>query len=1687
MKSGIRHLLRAVAFGFVLLLVFASGLVALRAEPAKVDGRALASASASALPSADALDAGVVARGTDEVSDAGPIALSAEEGLFYHDVDLLTERPNRLSGSEHAQAAADHIERRLRGIGLTDVFTLDMPVWLLRTRSCTLDVGGTSIRLEPLRPNVIVPPTTPTKGLSAPLIYAGRGEASDYGARSPAGKIVVLDYDSYDGWERAFALGARAVLFVGRGDETVVQPKHAEVPLNQLRFYVSAQALAEAGVDLKQDRDDVTLRSLLHWEKSRGRNVIARIKGTEPTFAGEHAEPEAVVLSAAYDAYGVVPGLAKGARGAANVAALLEAARAFKEQPPRRDLVLMFLDGEAHAHQGAREVYDALLMSPDTDKELSEQHRTELAELDATLGLLAKQKLALASGAKSAPSLALERALADEANFARDDLRKEVQLLRLSKRTRGSGDGSKERELDAERLRWDEIQRALHQDALASFVEAQHAVAAGSGKSSVEGQLYETIFSELERRTRERLERRAAELRELVVIDGQREKLRAALSVDDGGTQKLAWIVLHVNFDLGDGGKSFGVVVGDWTNQLFPWRQPKPDGDNPGYYGRILNALSEAAKLKPLSRLSMATLGDPTLGRTFAPGRFVSSGSVAGAYGIYNVSLMTGYDARPRDGQPGDTFAALDWQRIRELGQQAAELVARAADLKDLSLPRVFKAYAQSKRPGYAGGQSSGYYAGLQVSGSLKENRPATGALVALWPGNQGWSANAWATRDQAAMMPGYDPTVIEGVDERGRFRLLSVPEDMFTEVMGLGALFDEFASVRAVSTQEQQAQKLAGSMRVNLVFAKAYGFTQYRTYETSPDRLKVLKASTDAPFRENRALWGELKNHGFIYVSDQVVDYTLKLFQPMGPVALGEFTSKSPFGAGVPPEELKPGLRLSERSALDLWRLNERRLDQLRARGVTSADLEILHSRARHAADVAKTEPLVALKEAGYLRSASLSQRVYQPLRVAMDDLVHAIVVLLLLAIPFAFAMERLTFCATTVYGRIAGFTGWFLVTFGLLYWLHPGFAIAATPIIIFLAFAIVLLSSLVIYIVVRKFKTELRAIQGQGARGHDLEVSRMGTMLAAIGMGMSTMRRRPTRTTLTAVTVVMLTFTILCFASFSRTVGVRSIYEGPPAQGAPQGVLIRKLDYSEIVPGVLDMLRGEEGEGGLIAAHYWLTRDSSSSGRLSVARADGESLTTDALMGVPLDELERSPELARVFAGMDAAGARRALAEGGVFLPAIMEDVLKVKPGDSVLVAGRSVRVAGTLDGGRLQRLKHLDGQSILPVDFQDAASVAAGGARRDSRAAENELLVADEVDRDFVHLSSDQVIVASSDLVRSLGGKLHVLTLYPGKGIDVAEHGRRLAEIVVMPVWAAGPEGVERLLLTVLTEVSGGLSLGVPLLLGGLIIFGTLLGSISDREKEIYTFSALGLSPGHVGVLFFAEATVYAVVGGMGGQLLAQFVALGASHLARAGVIEPTSINYSSTNSLFAIGVVMLTVLVSAIYPALRASKSANPGLARAWQMPEAKGDRLELKFPFTVSAYDITGVVSFLAEHFRRHDDAGLGDFAASNVGIRRTEQGNLELYGDFALAPFDLGVTQHMTLTAVPSEIPGVDEIAIGIQRESGAASDWHRANRVFIRDLRRQFLLWRTLSNEMIEQYRLETLQTLGEGREEAA
>ncbi len=1768
----------------------------------------------------------------------------AARAEFTKDLAALTAAPHRLAGTAEGTAAARYVAGRLREIGLDEVVTQAFPVWQTHVTRCELVVDGTTLALQPLRPNLVVPPTTPEGGITGRLIYVGRGELSDYGQRDAAGAVVVLDYDSFDAWHRAFALGASAVVFLDQGPRAdaavaaTIPPdlKHTSLPANQPRFYIDATEAEAAGVDLTRNRESVTLLSEVTWRLGVGHNVVGVLRGTAPKFAAPGREAgESVVLAANLDSFGTVPTRSPGARSAANVAALLDAAQTLRSQPPKRDVIFLFVDNQARYHAGAREFYDALFTKHAEHERLTVMHLAEQERMRAVRQLLTSGE-PTTSEATVADDLSLQglltppgtqgrelmlQMLRQAADWTRDDLAKEVQILRLGWLDQGRAPPLEEQqaiqaEYDRRLARLADVQRALHNKDLPGLIRDFVDAPADDDATRGDRAAYRRTLTGLVRATVARVDRRLEELDLLTRMDRERGELREAVrgtSAARPGGDTLTYITLHASYNLGDASGVWGPVVGDWSQGFEGWQKPISSADSPGAYGRLMAALRDAGggasarwarDFATAWTLDPPTLSEPTQGLSFVGGPFVHSGAIAGGYSIPNLAFMTGHDALIRDGHPIDTVEHLDADRLRQQADQVTALTALAIDSPGLSLDRSFSYQMASKRPGWVEGTRSGDYASLRVSGGLSENRPASDALIAVWPGpkNFGGKGQAAWSAALAEGMPGFDPIVLEAVDQHGGFRLISFRTDVADEIATVAATFDDTGRVQAITSLDTLIHLRGEAIRTDLFVGRGgmASYMQFRTLDAGA--FKVIKAGSDTPLRVNQTLHGLLPPDLFFYTAAELLDNEIKLFEPSGPTVLGEFTREHPTGTGVKASTLRGGSRLSPSTAVDAWTLNESRLAQLRARSVSRVDLERVHARAGRVledagrdADAAEAEAGVAdtrerqnqslealtpqggevgggaleggaleggaleggggvapalpgsgnpsqavishggrdaqpttptastpppaarslaSREAALQRSTALSFVVYPALRQTMNDLVWAVVVLLLLAIPFAFAMERLAIGASSIYGRIGGFFVIFLVTFGLLYMMHPGFAVASTPVIIFLAFAILLLSSLVIYILVRKFKTELGEIQGQGHAAHAAEASQFGTMLAAVSMGMSTMRRRPTRTILTAVTVVALTFTIMSFASFGAEIGVKRDYLGAAGGDTPQAVLVRELDYSAIEPGVLDVVRGEAGVydtaatgslgGAVVLPQYWRVRRGGDEPQIVVARPDtGESLTLKGVMGLDPRELSAWAALGEALEPMmegegemtNAAGASASglLESDRVLLPPIVRDELGLVAGDTVLLSGRPVVYGGAFDPGAVQRLVGLDGQSVLPVNFEAAAAAAAAAGGVSGGGTTDDLGLAEDVEQDFEKLSPDSVAVVHNDLARRLGADLHLVSVYPlgsgdgsatpATGADPVDLAERVAQVTALPVWVAGPQGIERMLLTLLTSVQGGWALTVPLLLGGLIIFGTLLGSIQDREREIYTFSALGLSPGHVGALFFAEAAVYAVVGGMGGQLLAQFVALAAAQLASLGLISPPNINYSSSNSLFALGVVMLTVIISAAYPAYRASKSANPGLARSWKPPKAEGDLLTMTFPFTVSAYDITGVVSFLAEHFRRHDDSGLGRFAASDVGLRRDRQGHLVLDSDLALAPFDLGVTQRFSLTAVPSQIPGVDEVAITAQRTGGTRGDWQRLNRVFLADLRKQFLLWRTLSAERIEDYRMETLQNLGEAQ----
>ena len=1562
---------------------------------------------------------------------------SGAESPFLADCRALTQAPHRLSGTPEYRAAADHVERRLREIGVDRLLAQEFASVQTQVERCALETGGRTLRLLPMRPNGIVPPVSPAEGIRGRLLDAGAGGLADFGERSPRGRIVVLDYNCQRGWLRAFRLGAKAVVFVASGRAESWHAHYTHANANLPRFYYSGPR-----ADLP-DGAEATVHSQVVWRAATGRNIIAFLEGTEPVFHQEKAE--AIVVAANLDSFGEVPRLAPGARSAASCAALLMLAEHLAKHRPRRHVVVAFLDNQARGHAGCAAFYRALekdetIVRLDTRQEYLD-NETEF--LDALAELLGKDDtLAHDSPVRRELVTRLQRQAIGRA----DRVRTAMALLRT--RRAELDDAPARARLDAQldqwqarRDRWNRLLRALTRGTETGGVEAElHTVLSG-------------VRATASRRSRERAAARRA-----------READRALDELLGD-----VWISLHVSLLLGDGSPRWGLVIGG--DSALHSRH-----DDPGLYGKIqgtflraCEALKEAgagpAHFEPAS--ADGTLDPPRL--LWGAPSLVHSGEIAGKLGIYNLALATSQESLPREGTPDDTLAALDAARVEAQTVELAPLLAAAASQEGLSLRRAIvadKFYVGPEFP--KGTKPRGPMVIETVPGSQMGDRPLAGAIaqvLVLPRGEAPYRDLAYQPRKIYA----FDDFLLLRTDANGSYTFGPVRRDL-RPLRGFAAGFDERGAVAVTSTRGSARQT---HYRLNARAAR--GGAAVLPPQLHPLPAEVFRARGNSPLDDTRSFSQTLDGVVYWYCEPKVGGVKLFGLQAIvglvnGGEAPGDAAANTQ-GDGFAMDGTWTLPSAAVRSAADLWRLNESRMQVLRSRGILNSSVEELHGRAEDlllaanaTADVGRSEALAA--------SAFLAERpVYDLTRGTLNDLVRAVLVLLALCVPFAFALERLLIGATSIYRQILWFAGFFTLTFVVLFLSHPAFAISRTPTIIFLGFAIIVLSSLVIVLIMRKFEVELKVLQGLTTTVHAADVSRFSTVMAAMAMGISTMRRRPLRTALTATTIIMLTFTILCFASFGTETGIVKLFVGPSPGYA--GAFAHRVSWSALNEAALDVVAARWGSEATLCRRYWVSpRTAQNQGPL-LTRADGtRPLALRGVLGLDAAELARRPDLARVF------GADHADWDDTVLMTRAVAESLELRPGDMAIVGGRHLRVGPLLDAASVSAAKDMDGNGVLPVDFVEMQSAL-------GQAATGDEALAAQSQQSWAYLPTDSVVTVSCRTARLLGAALHAVTLYTADSRAATAMAEDMARILPLPVSATRADGAYRHVLGTLVQASGAADLVFPILLGGLVIFGTMLGSVADREKEIYTFSSLGLAPPHVASLFFAEAMVYSVLGGLAGYLLAQATMKVLGVLAGYGLVRVPEMNYSSANAIVTILIVMATVLVSSIYPAIKASRSANPGILRTWRLPTPTGDVFDIAFPFTVSEYDITGVVSFLKEHFDNFGDTGLGVFMARDARLVRCPDGQLGLHAALALAPFDLGVTQGFELRSAPSEIPGIDEVTIKLTRTSGQPKDWQRLNKVLLDDLRRQFLIWRALPNETMELYRQRTLAALAEGEQE--
>jgi hypothetical protein len=761
----------------------------------------------------------------------------------------------------------------------------------------------------------------------------------------------------------------------------------------------------------------------------------------------------------------------------------------------------------------------------------------------------------------------------------------------------------------------------------------------------------------------------------------------------------------------------------------------------------------------------------------------------------------------------------------------------------------------------------------------------------------------------------------------------------------------------------------------------------------------------------------------------------TVKVVMTSGQIGVGQRLlllggdTDHPFGTGLRSTLGSVVLTgLAARVAADQTGLNEHRLADLERHGITSRPLRQLHDASRLAASESD--------EASQRQAWSLAARAHSAIASLGADAVTGVLFVLLALLPFSVFVERLVVEARTIHRQVGWTVVAFLVAFTVLRFSHPAFNLTLYPLVVLIGFLILALSIAVTVIGLGRLNTQLRQIVSPVVARHRFESRRSAMAGRAFLLGLAHMRRRPLRTALTCGTLMLLTFSLVSFTAVQSTVRFHLSDLSRETVAGGDAVLIRNPGWAGLVGAVTDHLGTSLGV--TAAPRIWYERP----GLVRYAEA-----TTSVAGALGLTPQEST---VTVLEGLLVAGRWFSGARHECLLPVARATEIGLTGSDAGVVSvdyfGESYLVVGLFDGTALDAYVDVSATPLTPLDIDayQPEELRAGADRRGEPPA-------------FAHLPASQILLLPARVVAGMGQYARLASVaaaLPG--------GSRQLESLAHSVDGNLFARLNGRLLVVDTgknfTMSGERGVWVPLAIAAFIVFNTMLGSVYERMPEIAIFNSVGLAPNHVTGLFVAEAAAFATLGGIGGYLVAQVV----SKIGLVGGVFPgLTVNFSSYSAVGTLFMVMVLVVLSASYPARAAGRLCVPGVERSWQMPRPEGNGFVLTMPFSLRMSEAVGLCRYIAEYLATSDEQSIGaPFYAEDVTCGLGDGVGATVW----LAPFDSGVSQQVRVDSAQGA-DGYATIVLSVLRNAGEEATWLRANRHFVDGVRRQFLMWRALSD----------------------
>jgi uncharacterized protein YhhL (DUF1145 family) len=771
--------------------------------------------------------------------------------------------------------------------------------------------------------------------------------------------------------------------------------------------------------------------------------------------------------------------------------------------------------------------------------------------------------------------------------------------------------------------------------------------------------------------------------------------------------------------------------------------------------------------------------------------------------------------------------------------------------------------------------------------------------------------------------------------------------------------------------------------------------------------------------------------------------------------------------------------LDIPRQTAQSLIRLNAQRLALQTERGLADRHTVTFHQRSEEL--LAATEMTGAQRPSFYQRlltardALTYAIMVHPILRANITDAVISILWYMGLLVPFIFFFEKLVFGFSDIRKQLAAQVVIFLVVFLLLRILHPAFEMIRSSLMILLGFFILIISMAITILFAGKFRENLEELKQQRGQVSGAEVNTLGVLGTAFMLGLNNMHRRKVRTGLTCATLVLITFAMICFTSIYSDFEDTEFAVGPATY---QGLLIKNERFAPVHPTERFAIETRYGHDYVVAPRaMFVGRTTEHQERLNPELEITFTAAAGRVRAMNFGSIvrftSREPlrhQIAQRTAPYWFEDEEQLMAHDvlPILLPSAMAEQLGIEPASveagavTVTINGTPFAVKGIFDEASYAAMQDLDGRTILPFDVRALTDVErVPGSPLD--------VLADE---DSALMDPSRIVLAP---LVPLGITIpNADDRWVSVALDLGDIGYREArrEILQFLEQRARPafyglDGTAFRGSRMRTAGFAGLiDLLIPLLIAALTVLNTMKGSVYERREEIYVYNAVGIAPRYIFFMFFAEAFVYAVVGCVCGYLLSQGTGAVLTALDLTGGLNMT---FAGTNTIYASLAVVAAVFCSTYFPAKSAVEIAAPAEEAGWHLPAPEGDTYAFHLPFTFDEVERTAVLAFFRRYLIDHGEGGAGPFSAGRprFELDAAPDGPVpRLEAMIWLKPYDLGVSQRMTLATPLDEETGDFIARITITRVSGTREAWQRVNHGFITHVRRQFLHWRAVPLE---------------------